>query len=135
MPKMPTALVVVLVFMGLSVALDVALALVASTGVGSWIRPVLTVALMAGLVQGKEGARSLLRGLAFLGIIFSVIRVAMNADVFSALGLLGAAGVLMVSALGFVIVSCGLMIWGLGREDVKDWMSAKRIADFERAHP
>ncbi len=131
-PSMPTALVVVLVFMGLSVALDITLALMGEGGIKPWVRPVLTIALMVGLIRGREGARALLRGLAFLGLIISAIAVAMAADVLSNLGMLGSLGVVTMGALGFGIVSCVMMIWGLGRDDVKDWMSQKRIAEFER---
>jgi hypothetical protein len=90
----------------------------------AWVGVAVNVAFIFGIMRGSEGARTVLRFFAALGLIVSVIGVLMV----SASGLASTQlGMIALLASGFSGVVTGFMYWCLGQEDVIAWITARRL--------
>jgi hypothetical protein len=123
---MPAKLRVLVIVMGVGILLNIAQGL-AGSGMG-WVSGVVGAALIVGVLRGSEGVRTLLIGLAALGLVFGAIGLALGVAVM-ALGAL--VGVLLVGGSAVSVGQNAFMIWCLRRPDVQQWMFNKSLKDVE----
>ena len=93
-----------------------------------WVSVALYVAFIYGLMAGSEGARTILRFFAGVGVFFaglSVFMVVGSGLMATSLGALG----LAVGA--YALAVNGFMFWCLGQEDVKAWIVARKLRGAE----
>ena len=114
---MPRKVIVLFAFIGIGMVLNLI--------TESWAGLVIQALFVAGLLAGSEGARAVLRGLAALAFVVSAIAVmgiAASGLAATSLGMIG----LLSGAFG--AVSAGFMFWCLGQDDVRAWITDRKLA-------
>jgi hypothetical protein len=100
-----------------AVILLLALGLVLNLVEGALLVAGIQTALIFGILVGNDGIRTLLRGLALLSILTTVV--------FSAPALQAGAGPGLVLTAAVAVAVQIYVIWTLGQADVREWMFRK----------
>jgi len=124
--RMPGELKVVLGLMAFSILINVVQG-AAGNGM-SWVSAALNTLLAVGVLRGNEGVRTLLIGLAALGLLFGALGL-LGGVALAATGSLAGIVVLLASALG--VGQNGFMIWCLRQPHVQQWMFNKSLKDVD----
>ena len=112
---MPTKLKVLVGLMSLSAALNLLSGGFVAAGIG--------VLLIVGVLNGSEGTRAILRGLAFLGLAVSCFLL------LASFGMRGRAQDLVSMLALLSVAHTGFMAWCLGQPDVQGWMYQRGLPD------
>jgi hypothetical protein len=121
---MPGKLRALLVVMGLAVLWNVGVGLMG--GGTAWVSAVIGVLLAVGVLRGNEGVRTLLIGLAALGLLFGAIGILLGLAIAATGSLAG------IAVLGGSVIGAGqnaFTIWCLRQTDVQHWMFNKSLKD------
>src|SRR5580704_3862283 len=125
---MPTKLKVLLGVMAFGVLLNLAHGLMGSGT--SWASAALGALLAFGVLRGSEGVRTLLIGLAALGLLFGGLGF-LGGLALAATGTLAGITILMASLIN--VGQNGYMIWCLRQQDVQHWMFNKSLTGVDGA--
>ncbi len=115
---MPTKLKVVIGIYAASLCLDGYMLTLDSSATRTWIRMAVGVLVIALLLRGSEGMRSVVRGFAVIGVILGLVVVVQGAMVATPVLAVGV-GTVVANAFTF---------WALGQQDVQVWMATRGLA-------
>ncbi len=119
---MPTKLKVLLGLIGTSILMNVVGGIAGSSV--SWVSALLNVILFIGVLKGSEGARTILMGMAALGLLFGGIGLLVSILALAASPILG---LVLVIVTGFACAQNGYSLWCLQQYDVQKWMYDKSL--------
>lgn len=129
-PKaMPIKLVVVIILLSLSLALDLYGLSGVTGGAGNYVRIALNLGLLFGLLRGQEWARVLAKVTAILSLVggglvlMQLLALGELAFVIPSLGYLAYATVVLTLVYG------GFLLWTMNRSDVQAWLMARKLQD------
>lgn len=131
MPQsMPTKLIVVIVLLSLSLALD----LYGLTGLAGepggatgYVRVALNIGLLYGLLTGQEWARVLAKVTAILTLVAAgllLIPMLMLGQLMFAIPSLA---ILAFASIGLAIVYGSFLLWTMNQVDVQEWLMARKL--------
>lgn len=123
---MPTKLIVVIVLLSLSLALDL-YGLTNEAGATGYVRIGLNIGLLYGLLSGQEWARMLAKVTAILTLIAAglvLIPLLMLGQLaFAVPGL----AVLAFATVGLAIVYGSFLLWTMNQVDVQEWLMSRKL--------
>lgn len=124
--SMPTKLIVVIILLSLSLALDLYGLTGESEGTG-YIRIALNLGLLYGLLSGQEWARMLAKVTAILTLIAAgllLIPLLMLGELAFAIPSLA---ILAFASIGLAIVYGSFLLWTMNQVDVQEWLMARKL--------
>ncbi len=123
---MPTKLIVVIVLLSLSLALDL-YGLTNEAGATGYVRIGLNIGLLYGLLSGQEWARMLAKVTAILTLIAAglvLIPLLMLGQLAFAVPGLAA---LAFATVGLAIVYGSFLLWTMNQVDVQEWLMSRKL--------
>lgn len=124
---MPTKLIVVIVLLSLSLALDLYSLTAPDAGSTGYVRIALNIGLLYGLLSGQEWARMLAKVTAILTLIGAgllLIPLLMLGQLaFAVPGL----ALLAFATIGLAFVYGGFLLWTMNQVDVQEWLMARKL--------
>jgi len=126
---MPVKLVVVLILLSLSLALDLYNLVGDAGGTSNYIRIALNIGLLVGLLRGQEWARVLSKVVAVLSLIgggfllIALLAVGGAAFVVPVVGIFAYVSVALI--LGYGV----FLLWCMSQPDVLAWLQSRQLRD------
>lgn len=123
---MPTKLIVVIVLLSLSLALDL-YGLTGDGGASGYVRIALNIGLLYGLLSGQEWARMLAKVTAILTLVAAgllLIPLLMLGQLAFAVPALA---VMAFVTIGLAIVYGSFLLWTMNQVDVQEWLISRKL--------
>lgn len=123
---MPTKLIVVIVLLSLSLALDL-YGLTGEAGASGYVRIALNIGLLYGLLSGQEWARMLAKVTAILTLVAAgllLIPLLMLGQLAFAVPALA---VMAFVSIGLAIVYGSFLLWTMNQVDVQEWLISRKL--------
>jgi hypothetical protein len=128
-PPMPGKLVAVLILLSLNVISNLYTASQPTGGGGAnYVGIAFNVALIAGLIMGREWARVLAKVVAVLSLVLGVLALVVLMGVSSALASEPPLLAIMYAGVGLSLFLGGFMLWTMNQADVLEWLTARSLA-------
>lgn len=124
--SMPTKLIVVIILLSLSLALDL-YSLTGEAGASGYVRIALNIGLLYGLLSGQEWARMLAKVTAILTLIAAgllLIPLLMLGQLAFAVPALA---IMAFASIGLAIVYGSFLLWTMNQVDVQEWLMARKL--------
>lgn len=127
-PPMPAKLVAVVILLSLNVISNLYTASQGAGGGANYVGVAFNVALIAGLIMGREWARVLAKVVAVLSLVLGGLALVVLMGVSSALA--DAPGMLAIlyGGVGLSLFLGGFMLWSMNQPDVLEWLTARSLA-------
>jgi hypothetical protein len=126
---MPVKLLVVIALLGLSLLLDLYSVTGMNGGAVGFIRIALNIALLAGLLSGKEWARSLAKVTAILCLIGGGILLIQLLQLGALAFVIPSLGYFAYALVALSLVYGVFMLWTMSQDDVQAWLAARVLQD------
>jgi hypothetical protein len=124
---MPTKLIVVIVLLSLSLALDLYTLTAPDASATGYVRIALNIGLLYGLLSGQEWARMLAKVTAILTLIGAglllIPLLMLGQFAFAIPGL----AILAFATIGLAFVYGGFLLWTMNQVDVQEWLMARKL--------
>lgn len=129
-PKaMPIKLVVVIILLSLSLALDLYGLTGASGGAGNYVRIALNLGLLFGLLRGQEWARMLAKVTAILSLVGGGILLIQLLALGQLAFLIPSLAYLAYATVILTLVYGSFLLWTMNQNDVQEWLMARKLQD------
>lgn len=129
--SMPTKLIVVLVLLCLSLASDLYNLGGETSSATDYIRIVLNLGLLYGLLRGQEWARVLAKVTAVLSLVGGGLLLIPALMLGSLAFAVPELGILLFASIGLMLVYGGFLLWTMNQIDVQEWLAARKSQDVK----
>lgn len=128
-PAMPAKLIVVIVLLGLSLALDLYNLSGSAGATSNYVRIALNLGLLVGLLRGQEWARMLAKISGVLSLVGGGILLVQLLALGDAAFAIPSLGTFAYASVALILVYGVFLLWCMSQQDVLDWLMSRTLRE------